>query len=253
MDRFILKKQFLLIYPGLVIVGYFVDLLIPSDELNRQKEEWYWVTPGNLINKIFAYNGNSIWLILFIMLNIMKYYFTLDNFDPLPISIRNLEQKTHGKIIKQCISKLTLKYSIIFLLFYFIDHIFIWSGGKCDISNTLSSEHCRSINGTWYGGFDISGHFCFLSNISLILWYELYETINYIHNNEVLLVRKWVWVWIKSITLFVVYIWLMILLITSIYYHTITEKILGVIMGYTCPLIMYIMTNRNTRLYRLLY
>ncbi|CCH41678.1 putative membrane protein [Wickerhamomyces ciferrii] len=189
--------------------------------------------------------------------------------------------------------KFTLKIFILFLLFYIIDHIFILTGGSCIIDKAVTNilaksskslEQCTEYNGTWVklnqgfclitpeqisrkiasaqicykygeweGGFDISGHFCFITTLSLILWYELKELNESYFENDLendlesqkIGVEDGSWFKftvtnvVRWIVLGCLILWIELLLVTAIFYHTTLEKLLGLILGYVGPFIFY--------------
>ncbi|EGA62852.1 YDR319C-like protein [Saccharomyces cerevisiae FostersO] len=115
-------------------------------------------------------------------------YLTYTNHWPL------LKNRIISIMITQYACKFVLKYLLLFLNFQFIDHVFIWTGGECSSgSKTTSAEKCRLENGKWDGGFDISGHFCFLVSISMILWMELHLFSRFVQAEDMFwVVNKWV-------------------------------------------------------------
>lgn len=180
-------------------------------------------------------------------------------------------------ILKYCIN-----YGTLHLLFMIIDHMFIYTGGSCDLSTNdlkdLSSkikketlctyyggdwietipdsfcsiaklsitdaQVCRGINGHWKGGFDISGHFVYLVNNCFILLNEI-GILNYVEvdleNQKT--GRNWFQMdhlfYFNAVCLFVILVWTYLTLITSVFFHTITEKGLGLVMSYTASAIIY--------------
>lgn len=201
--------------------------------------------------------------------------------------------------------KFSMKIVVLFLLFYIIDHIFLMTGGSCVIDKAVANilakssktlEQCTEYNGTWVrleegfclitpaqlsrkissaqicykygeweGGFDISGHFCFITTLSLILWYELYEfEESYFHNNDVESQKvepfessSWLDFTVTNVVrwsvLICLGIWVEILLITAVFYHTFLEKLLGLALGYVGPLFFYHIIPRIKPLNDILY
>lgn len=245
-------KTFLLIFPTLLVVGLFLSVIIPSSWTS-----FYFFNSRNFINKIFAYKGNLLFTILYILLSFSKLidFKNVSNIShlkrisllPLPTSLDTTSQKkvvtSWKKILTIQLVKFTLKNVILFINFWIIDHIFIWTGGEChldasSISKITDAERCRSQNGKWEGGFDISGHFCFLTTVSLIFFYELNEVCRFYDINEYKDFSPFTKGVVFSIAT-TVYAWCCLLFVTSIFYHTILEKILGLIMGYICTSVVY--------------
>lgn len=244
------------IYLIILLGGAILNLIIPQTLKNWIVSNVYPFRHGNLINEVFAYHGNSIWNCLFVSLLFMNLYIRTKEWDPL-ISNHNHNNNNsiNNKMKNQCIFifksfiiKFIMKNAILYILFLFIDRLFIFTGGSCQLdsainSNIKSSGQCRSLNGQWVGGFDISGHFCFLINISLILWIELNKIDNWLVYRSV----EWERIYKKNrliqichyMVYIILYVWIFLLFTTSTFYHKWWEKFDGYILGHACPLIMY--------------
>lgn len=249
-------KSFLLIFPALLVVGLFLSTLIPASW-----SSFYLFSSRNFINKVFAYKGNLIFTILYVLISFAKFidFRKASNMTqlkkisllPLPNALDTKDSKrlvTSGKkILTIQLVKFTLKNVILFLDFWVIDHIFVWTGGACDLDATsmnhiTDAEKCRKLKGKWEGGFDISGHFCFLTSVSLILFYEIHEICRFYENNDYRDFSPFT----KSVVsamITTLYIWCCLLFVTSIFYHTLMEKVLGLAMGYICSSVIYSITR----------
>ena len=184
------------IYPFQVLVGALISILVSPKTLDHQKKTHVLLKSSNLFNTIFAYKANQLWPILFFSLAFLQVYFHyLARMDVLPLPISSsqtrpsyltypnrwllLKNRVTIIMIAQYACKFILKYMLLFLSFQFIDHVFIWTGGECSSgSGTRSAEKCRLENGKWHGGFDISGHFCFLVNISIDVYKRQNQYLN---------------------------------------------------------------------------
>lgn len=244
------------VYLSILLGGAILNLIIPQTLQNWIVLNVYFFRHGNLINEIFAYHGNMIWNCLFVTLLFMNIYIKTKEWDPL-ISNYNLHNDNtinrrirdqYIRIFKSFTIKFIMKNVILYILFLFIDRLFILTGGSCQLdsvinSNIKDSSKCRSLNGQWVGGFDISGHFCFLINISLILWIELNEIDNW------LIYRSLDWQRIYEenclikfchyMVYIILYVWIFLLFTTSTFYHTWWEKVDGYLLGHACPFIIY--------------
>ena len=249
-------KSFLLIFLTLLVVGLFLSILIPASW-----SSFYLFSSRNFINRIFAYKGNLIFTILYVSISFAKFidFRKASNMSqlkkisllPLPNALDTKDSKrlvTSGKkILTIQLVKFTLKNVILYLDFWVIDHIFVWTGGACDLDTTAmnritDAEKCRKLSGKWEGGFDISGHFCFLTSVSLILFYEIHEICRFYENNDYRDFSPFT----KSVVsamITTLYLWCCLLFVTSIFYHTLMEKILGLAMGYICSSVIYSITR----------
>lgn len=251
MNKFIEKRRFQLIYPSLVLLGIVVNVLFGYDEVQKEKDAHYLFSSRNAINQLFAYHGNDIWLVLFLSLSALQIYYRAIEWDPLPRDARIDIRSKVLPLMREYALKLLLKTVLLYVIFFVIDHVFVWTGGACSVSDTASAEQCRRDGGKWEGGFDISGHFCFLTNISMILWMEIYSFQHFTNTNEIQPSRKWISV--IYLNIFVLITWAFVLSVTAIFYHTLMEKVIGVTMGYICPTVMYLLVPSIPALKKYMY
>ncbi|SCU79662.1 LADA_0B02322g1_1 [Lachancea dasiensis] len=237
MNKFVQRGLFLHIYPCILVVGMVVNMIVDRSQLDHQRETYYLLSSKNWANQIFAYRGNLIWTALYIFLACFQLYIRLSRADSLPVDVRSAQERHLAKTVKPYIVKLGLKNLILMVIFLFIDRVFVWTGGSCSTSDTKSAETCRRQHGQWAHGFDISGHFCFLTTVSLLLWLELRAAYRYMAVNEISSTR--IWACIQAGVGAVVLVWAFLLCVTAIYYHTFAEKLLGLLVGYICPAILY--------------
>ncbi|AET41469.1 Yft2p Ecym_8183 [Eremothecium cymbalariae DBVPG len=257
MNSFIVNQRYILVYPSLVFGGAVMRLLAGSERLESVRKSWYLLTEGNMVNYLFVINGNNVWLVLYILMAGVQCYIRTKESDSLPLggSVPGSSSRERYTIflclVKQFIVKLALKMVLLDRIFWLIDHVFIWTGGRCTVSDTKSSMECYRLHGKWVGGFDISGHFCFVTNLSLILWCELFSLEQYLSANEIRLRKRLIW--IKYMILLALVTWIFILWVTALFYHTLLEKVLGLILGYVCPVVMYAIIPYYPKLQRILY
>ncbi|EEB06141.1 phosphoinositide biosynthesis protein [Schizosaccharomyces japonicus yFS275] len=116
------------------------------------------------------------------------------------------------------------------------DRAFAWTGGSCkgyDITvlsiSPRTSALCRSANGLWHGGHDLSGHVFLLTHASLFLISEFWSTLS-----------KAPFKTKSSSTLVgLLAFWWWMLFMTAIHYHTFLEKLTGFLAALTEWAIMY--------------
>ncbi|CCH58111.1 hypothetical protein TBLA_0A03110 [Henningerozyma blattae CBS 6284] len=232
------------------------------DDLPSEPSDKFWLIRSNSwFNQLFAYNGNTVFLGLFLIIVSLQVYFSREDARlSLPIEIRTISRikqfqtKHYLRIAKEYICKLILKYFFLYLEFLFIDHLFVLTGGYCtNGSGTRDAMICRSGNGEWVGGFDISGHFCFLVTLSLIIWLELFKLEEFIRSRDLKSNVTNEVIFMVFFIVSILILWIVMLCVTSLYYHTFVEKLLGCIMGYICPIVMYRVLPRNTIFTRYIY
>lgn len=249
-----LREWWLCIYPLLVIIGVCLSSLIGPDEIERERQ-WYWISGRNIVNWWFAYHGRIIWDMLFFVVILLQLHVCFDHDNVLPLNERDSNINNEKRIFKTVAKEYSVKFLVVeltlWVCFLFIDHLFVWTGGSCDVKDTYSSEICRSLGGEWKGGFDISGHFCFLTNLSLVIWQEM--------QNLLMSAKVKAVVWTKMqifsqwLILIVLLIWINVLSITATYYHSAAEKFLGCLMGYSSVFVLYFGIPRISTLNKLLY
>lgn len=247
----------LYVYVYVLVLGSLFNVVLSDTFKTYLKENVFLFKSGNIINEVFAHNGNLVWSILFILLSLQHVYLNVYNFDPLD-ETASFSKKSYISLVRQYCWKFILKNVLIFIAFLIIDEIFLWTGGHCSTGGR-SSLHCHRNNGIWDGGYDISGHFCFLTNISSILWLEYLSLQQKLKKHVDLMdaiVAKGHYKFMQLVQCLVVTtltIWILLLMITATFYHTFSEKILGLIMGYICPIVMYFWIPQNESLNTFFY
>ncbi|CAI5759587.1 unnamed protein product [Candida verbasci] len=144
-----------------------------------------------------------------------------------------------------------------------MDKIFILTGGKCVIekepihssfiksiedeiwtSTTVTSYHCKKLKGNWHGGHDPSGHVFLLIHSSLYLFLETFE--NWRDTIEIIRIRSFkefsraLWELPQLLIIALISLWWFMLLMTNTYFHSILEKLVGLIFGYIGIVLVYI-------------
>ncbi|EGW32409.1 uncharacterized protein SPAPADRAFT_61474 [Spathaspora passalidarum NRRL Y-27907] len=156
---------------------------------------------------------------------------------------------------------------IVFLMEWFFgspifERISVFSGAHCTIDSIYREYACEGAGGEWMGGFDSSSHYLFLISSSLLIWYELINHLSFPYSvsspynflpsidiergypNE----RQDVaggtsytrTIIIVSSSVFIS-LWFCSYLITSIFFHTIPEKIVGLFCGLFVPTLLPIL------------
>lgn len=129
-----------------------------------------------------------------------------------------------------------------------MDRVFLWTGGSCGITaNTtiaepgfhrhLSSALCRTHGGEWIGGYDPSGHIFILTHGSLFLWFEILPLLNRLRPGAPLPLGL-------KVTLVFLTIWWWMFLMTSVYFHSLGEKVAGLFLGYIEVVAVYLVAER---------
>lgn len=97
--------------------------------------------------------------------------------------------------------------------------------GSCSLLHLKEFHLCHEGGGEW-SGLDISGHCFLLLHSSLLIWEMLLKSrSNFQLKNGILLFSGILLLWLLIL-------WTIMLIVTVLYYHDITEKILGSILGF---------------------
>ncbi|EER30745.1 conserved hypothetical protein [Candida tropicalis MYA-3404] len=244
------------------LIGRIIHFTSPEEEIYN-----YYSNKKNIFNKLFVKQGWG-WTTLVILIFYSNLIYKTSNY-----SIR--QKLIYKGILNYLLSTL---WWILFTQWCFglpiMDKIFIWTGGKCKIegieikninhlhnsfiqtleniweSTGITSYTCRKFKGNWIGGHDPSGHVFLMIHSSLYLYLE---TIDYfpgfsnIKNNLKRLVRvnsfkeKLIILW-NTPSIFIsllIGLWWFMLLITNMYFHSILEKLVGLIFGYLGIAVIY--------------
>jgi hypothetical protein len=160
-----------------------------------------------------------------------------------------------------------------------MDRVFVLTGGHCHVKHSsklanhqsfdlfrasnedatmyksphITSSTCRQLQGSWIGGHDPSGHVFLLIHSSLYLVFEslpYWSSWNTILANVQATIRdstssKWTKLWqlvvqnpnIPLLTL--VGLWWWMLFMTSLYFHSVAEKFVGLLFGYVVFAALY--------------
>lgn len=250
------RKQVSLAYPVILILGCSLSVLLSEEAKINQRANYYLLNSKNVFNQILAYKGNWVWLFLFMGVAAVQYNLRTKSQSLLPTDTRALvvSNRTKLQIIKEYFCKYFLKLFILDVIFLVIDGVFIMTGGSCTVPNrSISAEHCKSLGGKWIGGFDISGHFCFLVNISMILWMELIAIAEHVCGYDTVISLSSLQNHVITVAVVVLVAWIGMLLVTATYYHTIAEKLIGCVFGYICPFVMYGLIPNSHDLNKLFY
>lgn len=230
------------LYPLALFLGFLVQLAggdSPS----------YFSNKRNLIN-VYIVKQGWLWLTLVIGYHAFTIY------------KRGSSRSTHA------LKNLTLRYSlatvwwILFSQWFFglpiMDRIFILTGGACvgpsveqaqPSSISISSSQCRSLGGSWTGGYDPSGHTFLITHSSLFLWNEIlpylhtyYKSSSTVNTGASLSSAILKTPFFKlSLVLLGLYWWM--LLMTGVYFHSFFEKLFGLTWGYIEVVVVFVLSH----------
>jgi hypothetical protein len=125
------------------------------------------------------------------------------------------------------ISALTIAVFFWFFGPLIFDRIDILAGGHCSLEY-YTVYQCEWHQGTWYYGFDSSGHYFILLIFILTITNELIQERDRRHERIKLSL-------LTVLSGFTVLVWYTMFLVTSIFFHTFKEKVVGLTAAYIIP------------------
>ncbi|KAL6451040.1 YFT2 Acyl-coenzyme A diphosphatase YFT2 [Candida maltosa Xu316] len=154
---------------------------------------------------------------------------------------------------------------IILLLEWFFgspifERISVFAGATCSVPGIYREYECRDKGGEWNDPFDSSSHYTFLISSSLLIWYLLFNHVSWVkeylprkyidlesgyqfnnqddgtnRGSQIYRTTKLV---IDFAALFMLLVWFISFVTTSIFFHTIPEKFVGLICGLFIPTLL---------------
>ncbi|WBW73949.1 ER membrane CoA pyrophosphatase (FIT) family lipid storage protein Fit1 [Schizosaccharomyces osmophilus] len=191
-------------------------------------------------SKIANYFGNSKNLINILFVKKGWFWTTVAYFSH--IWYQKNKQLGHKLIIRYVLA--TLWWFLVTQWFVgpsLIDRAFALTGGTCvdfDVASITfhpkTAVHCKTANGFWTGGHDLSGHVFLLTHSSLFMLAENFDY--FVHHG------------IKSTsTKFLtglLCLWWWMLFVTTAYYHTTLEKFTGFFSGILEWAVVYVLCSK---------
>lgn len=191
------------------------------------------LTPFRLLRALARYIFATGWWILF-----TQWCFGLPIMDKVFVY-------TGGKCAGITEEKITLSFNGALMnlkVFHKIDEIYE--------SSSISSQACRRLLGSWEGGHDPLGHVFLLVHSSLYLFFEMrqhwcgfYRLISDL--GQVSKGTKNMWTFLKQNPEFplvlLMSLWWFMLLMTNMYFHLLSEKLVGLAFGYFGAAVIYLL------------
>lgn len=213
-----------------------------------------------LLHNHNAYISRSPLFIFFNHIFVEAYgyvFFTLIYLGLLLTHFRHNCKIGRNEIIKKICSYGFVTIFWIFFNFWFFgrlifERVNVLSGGYCEIggqaNGSLLIDKCnKTVDGTWVNGFDASGHVYFLSSSSILIWqhlldfghfqenfesqtlYSLDSDFDAASNFEGTVIKKRFDLIFSAIAILLLMIWYFMFVVTCIFFHTILEKVVGLI------------------------
>lgn len=230
MQRQQVKLWSLLAFPALMVVGEIASLTIGDS---------YFANKHNIFNRWFVKLG-WLWTTLAFWL---PYAFW-------PKSLHARRPKGFHVFVRYAAATL---WWILFTQWCLgppiMDRIFVLTGGDCQITSingevasagVSTSAACRSTGGSWRGGHDPSGHYFLLVHSSLLLTQEFLPIADYAVHKAYGVPH------VFKVSLFVLSLWMWMFLMTSIYFHSLWEKITGLAFGCLEIVLVYFIAPTET-------
>lgn len=227
------------VYPGILLFGCVMSITIPQ-ELFRNLKTLYLLNDNNIVNKVFANNGDLLFIILFVMIVFNKLLeFTLVNKVPDDLECQ-IQEETKGKKILKTMRGYLLRFTVLQGSMFALLAFRAWV-----LRKTGSDDE---------EGFRISGHFIFLTTVGISTVLEfghslgdsiLLQKIKMEHISVKLSLMFYFYTFTMILSLISIIIWMICLLVTAVFYHTLLEKIIGLILGMIPPSITYLWLSKR--------
>ncbi|KAG5420558.1 hypothetical protein I9W82_002439 [Candida metapsilosis] len=140
------------------------------------------------------------------------------------------------------------------------ERISVATGAHCTIPDIYREYQCEKAGGSWINAFDSSSHYTLLISNSLLIWRLVLPYIGAVlpqyvlrrrslvendleagpgdrNENSTLAEDSIVKKVVVLVSLLFVFLWFISFCITSVFYHTIPEKLVGLICGMTVPVL----------------
>ncbi|KAI5962200.1 uncharacterized protein KGF55_003276 [Candida pseudojiufengensis] len=223
------------------------------------------LVPVSLYSTKYSKQISEIWFVKFLENYIVRnymilwfsilYFINLLQFHNLQISISLKDQSTIKNFKIYVINVIWL---IILLEWFFGSPIFerisIALGAFCSKTEFYTEYKCLKENGKWINLFDSSSHYTMLISNSLLIWNliipfistkllkyksnDLEEAAGFQQeindNDDSYNIKKY----IVYLSILFIVLWYISFVITSLFFHTILEKLVGLVCGMTIPLLI---------------
>lgn len=232
-ERVFRWKGSVLVYPPVLLVGLIVRFTLSEKVIDNIRTNIF--PEDNTFNIIFANHSFQIFTILWLMIFFMHVLkdFTRSKFQSLlPTAIQHTHDTVpfKSKSIRawQLILSFFLKYSLTL----------------ASIVGILTLRHY--IQETY--GMNISGHYISIVTLSITIIWETRSSISdadilELENSDGLDKRTLlIYAFLSGVLLLcasILAIWLLVLFVTAVFYHTAVEKLIGLIWGYVTPLLIF--------------
>lgn len=246
------------IYELLYILSFAVNFVVGKTlHVFSLKEEVYnyYNDKGNVFNQVFVKKGwgwTTLVITIFYAIRVVK------SERKVPLVV--------GAILRWLVATF---WWVLFTQWCFglpiMDKVFLWTGGKCANiagdriaslafvqlvsqlveeafyeSTQISSSTCRRLRGTWEGGHDPLGHVFLLVHSSLYLFHEIQTSwpgwLNLMARLRSSRARGGVVATVLDtpslVVVWLLAMWWFMLLMTNMYFHSLAEKIMGLLAGY---------------------
>lgn len=271
----LVKRWWWTVYLVILAVGMVIRLLIDVSQFKHL----YIVSSSGILNVLYGNNGFNVYLVNVVLLSILSYYFKKSQVS-LIVSNEMVNPYLPDWVaaIRTAAAKVVIP-ALWFVVFdYFKDLGSVRSGGGCDIGSSgldllsksiktsvdcvkyqglWENNHCQldtkvlyhlfhhpkqcQVYGEWVTGkLNISGHFELVVSLTSILITQFHSVIKQF-NEEPQFTKAFHFVTI--FTIFNLFNWFLLLEITSIFYHSLLEKLIGLTLGFVPLTVIFIIEN----------
>lgn len=268
----IVAENYIYFYPTLLFVGLCIRLLfyLILGHVPPPKSA-YLLDPRNFINGFFAGHSFELYSILYLSMTMILLKYSKSNMkrsllpiftntdNPESSSLQNLKIYSPTVIsFRQLIKYVSLFAWIIILKVWFFgncifDRIRKITGDHCEFDKDSSFygtrpnfETCMKQGGEWANNLRLSGHMLVIGSFAYMLYYEclnfykIYKFNNINQRNQSFAITNRFASLLLTLSLSLICIWILLFIITSIFFHTVFEKIVGLSCAIVIPYFIFV-------------
>lgn len=270
-----------MLYISSFVINFLISFIV-TNFINHDNTEGFFKNKKNILNIIFVKKGWAWTTLVIIIFYVLVYFKNKKNSEKnISQSNKNIFKKA---LISYIMATLWwIFFTQWFFGYPLIHRFFLFSGGKCYIKKKMFSEEsneidflrfsvshndCKYLNGIWKHGHDISGHVFLITHSSLFLFLEssyfwnswssvmndfliMTNLTNFVKNKKNLkdLNLNIIGFLLKNPHILIIpllILWHLMLFCTNIYFHSVSEKLSALFLGY---LGMFIIRLLNKTIY----
>lgn len=223
------------------LLVFFPILLLGTGPIRYMKDRLFWpdpptigiVQPHGIFNTVFAGTSFQLFLVLYLIITAFKTTAGVKFTPVLPTTTASVVSRY--PVFHKEAAKLAFIYVSITVLIVWafgpslFDRVNKWTGGHCDVPSMEYYRACVAVGGKYVNGFKSSGHSLITTIFGTAAVNELVAMNEYCRTCIVQLTTpyRYVKMSINFLVVFVYAMWVLLFLITCMFYHTFLERFVG--------------------------